>query len=292
MLGSSGFVGKNISEIFSKDFTIIKSVRDKKKVSEGIIWFDLLNDDSWFEIIKLSPSIIINCIGYGVIKLEKELDKIYDINYIKTVAFFEFLSIKDPSIKIIHFGTAFEYDLSLTNLSESSNVLPQTHYGISKLMTSNYIFQKKLKNPFVVLRPFNMFGLYEDESKIIPSLILSQKNNEIINLSSGIQRRDYFFVEDLVGFLSRLIKENDFINLPKCINVGTGISISIKELAFKISTILPRFNPKYWNWNVIPQRIGEQYEFYNDSNLSKELGFKSNDFKNSLIRTINYYWNL
>ena len=41
------------------------------------------------------------------------------------------------------------------------------------------------------------FILFEDESKIIPYLILSQKNKVAIDLSSGTQRRDYFFVEDL-----------------------------------------------------------------------------------------------
>lgn len=292
VLGSSGFVGKNISEIFSKEFTIIKSVRDKTKVAEGIIWFDLLNEGSWIETTKLSPSIIINCIGYGVVKTEKELDKIYDINYIKTVAFFEFLSAYNSTIKLIHFGTAFEYDLSIEKLLETSNVLPQTHYGISKLMASNYLFQKKIRNPFVVIRPFNMFGLYEDESKIIPYLILSQKNKVTIDLSSGKQKRDYCFVEDLVIFLLRLVKEKDINEIPKCINVGTGVSTSIKEMALKLSAILPSFDSKYWNWDAIPQRIGEQHEFYNASTLSKELGFKSKDITTNLQHTINYYWKL
>jgi nucleoside-diphosphate-sugar epimerase len=137
-----------------------------------------------------------------------------------------------------------------------------------------------------------MFGKYEDYSKIIPYLILAQKNKSIINLSSGLQKRDFLFVEDFVKFLIEIIKIKTFVDLPNCINVGEGTSISIRDLASKLSALLPTYEAKYWNWNAVPQRIGEQDDFFNNSNLCKTLGYKSTDFEENLTCTINYYWNL
>ena len=292
VLGSSGFVGRNISELFQSYFCVIKSVKDSTKVDDGSIWFDLLNENSWIEIIKLSPSVIINCIGYGVVKKQQDVNNIYTINYFKTIELFDFLSDFASTINIIHLGTAFEYDLSLIKLSEDSSTVPRTHYGVSKLMTSNYLFHKRFNFNFVVIRPFNMFGFYEDDSKILPSLILAQKKRVSINLTSGAQKRDFLFVDDLSNFLVSLIKNFDFSQIPRCINIGTGKSISIKKLSSIISGVLPHFDSKYWNWNAISQRNGETLEFYNASSLSRDLGFSTKDIATSLHDTVKYYWNL
>lgn len=292
VLGATGFVGRNIASVLKQNFEVVQSVRYADQTDKGIIWFDLTNENSWCEIEKLSPSVIINCIGYGVVKTEKEVDKIYEINYLKTVSFFEYLSNTVPAVKIIHIGTAFEYDLSIIKLSETSSTLPLTHYGISKLMASNYLLQKKLNNRFIILRPFNMFGLYEDESKIVPYLILSQKNKIKVDLSSGLQRRDYCYVGDFAKFILTLINNQGFGQLPSCINVGTGKTYSIKELSYKIAKQLPTFDATLWNWDAIPQRKGEYHEFYNNSDLAKELGFAFDTLEINLSHTIQYYWNI
>lgn len=292
ILGATGFVGKNIASVLKQHFEVVQSVRNTDQTDKGIIWFDLTNEYSWGEIDKLSPSIIINCIGYGVVKTEQEVDKIYEINYFKTVSFFEYLSNTIPTVKIIHIGTAFEYDLSIKKISETSPTLPLTHYGISKLMASNYLLQKNLNNRFVIVRPFNMFGLYEDESKIVPYLILSQKNKIQVDLSSGAQRRDYCYVGDFARFILTLIKKQDFSQLPSCINVGTGKTYSIKELSYKIAEQLQSFDHTLWNWDALPQRKGEYDEFYNSSDLAKELGFAFDTVETNLSHTIQHYWNI
>ncbi len=292
VLGATGFVGRNIASVLKQHFEVVQSVRYADQTDKGIIWFDLTNENSWSEIDKLAPSVIINCIGYGVVKTEKEVNKIYEINYLKTVSFFEYLSNTVPAVRIIHIGTAFEYDLSIIELSETSPTLPLTHYGISKLMASNYLLQKKLNNRFIILRPFNMFGLHEDESKIVPYLILSQKNKIKVDLSSGLQRRDYCSVGDFARFILTLINNQDFSQLPSCINVGTGKTYSIKELSHKIAKQLPTFDDTLWNWDAIPQRKGEYHEFYNSSDLAKELGFAFDTVETNLSHTIQYYWNI
>jgi nucleoside-diphosphate-sugar epimerase len=291
ILGATGFVGKNIVEHLQFAKSLIQTTRKAECAINGTIFFDIEDTHSWETLKDIQPDSIINCIGYGVVKTQRETEKVYDINYFKTVAFYEYLSNEMPEVNIVHIGTAFEYDLSQVRLTETSKALPFTHYGISKLMTSNYLLQKKIKNPFLIVRPFNMFGLYEDESKIVPSLILSQKNKIPIELSSGLQRRDYSYVGDFAKFIGKLIQIENFAQLPKSINVGTGNTYSIKELSIKIADYLPTYDASLWNWNALPQRIGEYDEFYNGSTLAKELGFEWNTVETNIKNTIQYYWN-
>jgi len=292
VLGASGFVGKNIVEALTPIFNVITTTRNRDKLTNTIFWFDLEDETSWESVKSSSPSFIINCIGYGVIKTEKEVDSIFKINYIKTVAFFEYLSTELPHCKLIHIGSAFEYDLTSVALNESSPTLPLTHYGISKFMASQYLLTKKLNNSFIILRPFNMFGPYEDSSKIIPHLILAQKNKAVVDLSSGIQKRDFCYIGDFTSLLKKILINKSFCELPSCINVGTGTTQTIKSLALLLSTFLPTFDTRFWNWDVIPQRMNEYEEFYNASSLSKYAGFSPSKIETSLLSTIKYYWNL
>lgn len=292
VLGSTGFVGKNIAEGLFHHYKVFRTTRNIQEPNKELVWFDLCNQISWEGIVEIRPDIIINAVGYGVVKTETNINQIYEVNYFKTVDFYNYISGQIPLTNILHIGTAFEYDLSAKSIHENSPMIPLTHYGISKLMASNYLLQKKIENPFVILRPFNMFGPYEDESKIVPYLILAQKNNKVINLSSGIQKRDYFFVGDLTRFVQYLIQTRSFKDLPQCINIGTGKIYSIKELSNIIASLLPTYEPSLWNWSALPQREGEFDMFYNQSLLAQQLGFTFQSIEHNLKHTIQYYWNL
>ena len=93
ILGSTGFVGKNIIELFKsqKDIMTFGTTRDFSLVSDRIVYFDIEKEDSWENVSQIKPDIIINSSGYGVVKEEKELEKMYNINYLKIQQFIKFL---------------------------------------------------------------------------------------------------------------------------------------------------------------------------------------------------------
>ena len=292
VLGSGGFVGRDISFVLAQYLPVIATVRNKNQLKTGQIWFDLTIEESWYFVKQAAPTLIINCIGYGVVKSENDIDTTFQINYFKTVSFYNFLSAHLPNCKLVHIGTAFEYNLTSKALTESSPALPLSYYGISKLLASQYLLSIKLNNPFVILRPFNMFGPYENSSKIIPYLILAQKNKVMIDLSHGEQERDFFYVRHLSIFIINLIQRNDFKNLPNCINIGTGKAHSIKNLSATLSSFLPDYDPLLWNWGALSQRKDENDIFYNASTLAEDLGFEKGDIEQDLLTTIQYYWNI
>lgn len=290
ILGSTGFVGKNLLEIIGENHDTTGTSRNIDSTSRKYIYFDLFDVKSWHNVIENNPEIIINSIGYGVIKSENETERIFAVNYYQTITFFDFL-FSNWKGKFIQLGTAFEYDLSERAITEETFEFPKTFYGISKLMASKYLIEKFPNRSIIILRPFNMFGAHEDLSKIIPALIFSLKYKKTLELSSGTQKRDYFLVNDLGWFVVRIIERwNDSIYFPTVINIGSGKSISLKEIAGLIQSELSvTTSTDFWKWGLLPGRINESDEFYNASELCHNLGFEQTDLKTAIRKTINTY---
>jgi nucleoside-diphosphate-sugar epimerase len=289
ILGSSGFVGHNIHSVLQHKYIVYSTTRNEHLIKENTIFFDLERRETWNNILSVKPDIVINAAGYGVVKMQKEHVKLQRINYYLPYLLKEFLDENNNQYFWMQIGTAFEYDLNKGALSEHSPAMPLTDYGISKLLFSLYLLQSGLKN-FVILRPFAMFGPGEDESKIVPALIIAQKEKKPINLSDGEQRRDYFYVKDLALFLDQIITNGLSSVGGEIINIGSSQAISLKELADKISRNLPSFDENYWKWGAIEQRQLESAAFYNDSNKGITLGFRQTLFNVACGETINYYY--
>jgi len=191
---------------------------------------------------------------------------------------------------LIHIGSAFEYNLNEASLTEDSTCVPISPYGISKFLASNFLLQSGYKN-YTIVRPFNMFGPYESDTKLIPSLILSQKRNVPIRLTSGNQERDFVFIHDLAR-LVLLMAQSDKKALPRLINFGSGSPLKVRTLASLMIPFFEAFNPALWQWGEIANRDDESLIFYNDSNLAKTLGINFDSLNTGLEITINHYLNV
>ena len=113
---------------------------------------------------------------------------------------------------------------------------------------------------------------------IISKLVKSQnKKNKFILNTSGKEKRDYLYVEDISKFIIKLLRKK----LNKItLNVVSGNSISINEL---IKIIEKNFKKKLFIERKISNTIKE-YNLEFDNSLIKKK-FKS--FKFSNIQTLN-----
>ena len=202
--------------------------------------------------------------------------------------FYNYILSKNSNLYWIQIGTAFEYDLTQIAINEKSTCNPKTHYGISKLMMSNFLLNKS--NNFIILRPFGMFGKFEDTSKFFPALIKAQKFKQSINLSDGLQCRDYIFVEDFIAFLKTLITKINSSDLPKVINIGSNQSKSLREYSNYLIPYIPFFDNKFWNWGQISFRENESFNFYSNSKISYNYGFINSPLSTSFKKIVNYYY--
>jgi nucleoside-diphosphate-sugar epimerase len=116
------------------------------------------------------------------------------------------------------------------------------------------------------------------------------KEKQIIDLSTGTQERDYFFVEDLTKFLDKLLAKDVNKYKRELINIGSRIPRNLLEIANQLASKCPDYSDKLWNWGKLPQREGESKRFYNASSKCFELGFEITPLDLALNHTINHYW--
>jgi nucleoside-diphosphate-sugar epimerase len=291
VLGSDGFFGKNLFSDLSLDFECYASTRRAERLKEDkkVFYFDLKEETSWNGLKEIKPDCIINCIVGSVLQTPAKVKETIDINYCITIKFYDFLAVHLPDTYLLHFGTAFEYDLAFEALTEETACVPRTYYGISKYLTSNYLL---MSNPvsFSIIRPFNMIGPFDKTDKIIPYLIDAQKKKTPIALSGGMQKRDYLFIKDLSVLIKQLIK-NPLLRKHKIINAGSGTAISLKEVAQLLSAHINEFDSSLWQWGKLPYRKEEGLIFFNKSKRATECGMPITPLDNALELTLNYYWN-
>lgn len=268
--------------------SVFLTSRNPSCVNENTFHFDLQKPLTWYAIAVQQFDVIINASGYGVVKDQLDLTAMYEVNHEAPLAFSMYLQNNGQRPLWIQIGTAFEYNLNAECLTEQSDTTPNTHYGISKLLFSNFLQSDKNKLPYIILRPFAMYGPYENRSKLFPYLIGSQIRKEEVMLSSGVQQRDYFYVRDLANFVELLVKQNLDIN-GEVYNLGSGIPVSIKELAQELSAAIPNFDAIYWGWNQLSQRPDESNIFFNASTKAHEAGFKLTPRKAAIQETTKYF---
>lgn len=127
-------------------------------------------------------------------------------------------------------------DCLLTGLLEPTNEA----YAIAKIsgLKMCAFYKKQYGSNFISAMPTNLYGVNDNfnlqNSHVLPALLrkfIEAKNNnekEVVIWGSGTPMREFLFVDDLAEacvFLMQNYNETEFVN------IGTGIDVTIKELA-------------------------------------------------------------
>ncbi len=140
--------------------------------------------------------------------------------------------------RLICLGTCFEYDTDLGYLSEASPTGPRSLYAACKLGLYT-ILQHLLDAGGMELawvRLFYQYGPHEDSRRLVPSVICSLLRGQRVTVNRGSLIRDFLHVEDVVAAIWAVGRGS----LSGAINVGSGIPVSVGEVAAAIGTILDR----------------------------------------------------
>ena len=123
-----------------------------------------------------------------------------------------------------------------------------------------------------------MYGVNDDGKKFIPWIINEMINtNGSINLTSGIQLRDFIDVSDVVAAYNLVIQKSATLKVWNEFDLGTSTFIEVKKLVLKLALniekkfnkiILPRLN-----FGAIPYRNEEIMVPVLDNSKLIELGW-------------------
>jgi nucleoside-diphosphate-sugar epimerase len=141
--------------------------------------------------------------------------------------------------RFVHTSTSETYGTAqYTPIDEKHPLKGQSPYAASKIGADKLAesYHLSFGVPVATIRPFNTYGPRQSARAVIPTIISQALSGEVIRLGSLSPVRDLNYVGDTVeGFIK--VAENSRA-VGEVINLGSGKSVSIGELAEKIVGLL------------------------------------------------------
>jgi len=246
IIGVSGFVGKNLLEIYrNSSSNVFYTIRDDLYVhnSFNVCKCELADTKLIIEFIEKNN---IRTIVHLASTLVPSSDNEAFLRELETIVMPTYKLIDYSSrsgIKFVFFSSGGTiYGKSENELiGENHHRSPINYYGYSKLMIENYIlFQARVTDlKYLIIRPSNVYGKYQKLDRnqgFIAVAINKILNNEPIEIwGDGNIIRDYMNVEDLALITKKLL-DKKIEN--KVVNVGSGIGTSLNDIVSLLSIIL------------------------------------------------------
>jgi nucleoside-diphosphate-sugar epimerase len=288
IIGGTGFIGYHLAKKFlQKNFKVTsvsknppKKLRFLKKVKYIICD---INNEKILKKIDDNFDYVVNLGGYVDHKNKRETYRSHYLGLKKITKIF----IKKKIKKFIQIGSSMEYGRVQSPQKEHFKCYPESIYGISKLLSTEYLINlyKKKKFPVVILRLYQVYGPNQDKNRLIPIIIDSCKNNKSFPCSSGVQFRDFLFVDDLINAILRCLEKKVE---GKIINIGSGKKIEVKKIINQIVKFYKAGKPLF---GKVKLRKEEMLKVYPSLlNVRKFLGWKAKvSFDSGILKTINFY---
>ena len=275
--GGAGFIGSHIAKHLvdeNHDVTVIDNLsrgrlENLSKIKEEIVFrkMDILDFDSLKEVIFNSDGIFHQAALTSVPESFTQKEKYHNVNVKGTENIFKLA--KEFRKKVVYASSSSIYGNTTTILiHENSEKNPINPYGVTKLDDEK--LAKKYHNlglSVIGLRYFNVYGIGQtnDYAGVITKFIDQiNLNKSPIIFGDGTHTRDFKSVEDIAkANLLSMESKTDFSFL----NVGTGISTSIKELA----EVMIELSGKKMEINYDDLPLGDVKDSLADVSLAKRL---------------------
>jgi dTDP-glucose 4,6-dehydratase len=143
--------------------------------------------------------------------------------------------------RLVHTSTSEVYGTAqYTPMDETHPLQGQSPYSASKIGADKLVesFVRSYDLPAVTVRPFNTYGPRQSARAVIPTIITQVLTSDHVHLGNLHARRDFTYVRDTVEGFQKAATADGV--LGEEINLGTGIDISISELAELIIAITGR----------------------------------------------------
>ncbi len=127
----------------------------------------------------------------------------------------------------------------------TDSLLPRniSDYSLSKAQFSDWLQKYSNQIQVINLKIEHMYGVKDDDNKFIPWLINEMiYGNEQINLTSGIQKRDFIYISDVVDSFDLVLQKRQTLNSWNVFDLGTNIFTEVKEFVLILAGELEELN--------------------------------------------------
>lgn len=297
VLGGFGFIGSNvlsfIEEHLATEYEAI--IFDKYKEHHHGLSFKCIkkiyagdfSDETCIEKIFLENKIdvVLHLLSSTVPATSSNAQYDVESNLIPTLKLLKIMDRQGvKNIIYMSSGGAIYGDYLQKVHGEEDAVYPKSSYGIVKLAIEKYLLSYSELYGFntLILRLSNPYGRYHynDHQGIINIAIrkaLKKKKLQIWGSGEGV--KDYIFIDDVCDLIFRLIENGVTTNV---LNIASGSSHSVNEIAATIKTLLPEFE---WEHVDAAKLDVESFEL-DVTKLRKTLGgYRFTSFEEGVRKT-------
>lgn len=271
LTGATGFLGSYLLKSFiinNHEVVILKrstsNINRIKSLVGNCVFYDIDKEDidNIFRIEK--PEIIIHtACSYG--KNNESISNLVKTNLIFSLEVFE--------ASILHEAKLF------VNVD---SLLPKrvSNYSFSKSQFSDWLKINTYDINIVNLKIEQMYGPDYNENNFIGWLFnnIMSNSSEKIDLTSGVQKRDFIYIDDVIDAFNLIIKNRNQIRGFKEFDLGTGSFIKVKDfvnaLALEVEEIYKIEVFNRLNFGAIPYRDGEIMKPILNNTFIRNLGWK------------------
>jgi nucleoside-diphosphate-sugar epimerase len=276
--GATGFIGSNlcrylVSHNCETHILIRKEARlwrIKDLVKQIHVHYSDLSDQQQLAKLlnKIQPTVIYHLAAYGAYPEQTDRNLINQTNYFGTLNLLQ-ASLNIPYELFVNTGSSSEYGFKHKPMSETDLTEPNSDYAVSKVAATLLCahFAQQEKKPVVTLRPFSVYGPYEEPNRLVPNLMKALYLQKSIDLVSPQTARDFIFIDDVVNLylaINKLAK-----NSGKYFNLGTGKQSTIKNMVQLTQQVSRK--KLTCNWNNMPARSWDTNNWVANMSQTTEL---------------------
>lgn len=193
--------------------------------------------------------------------------------------------------RVVHTSTSEVYGTpDVVPITEEHPLRAQSPYAATKIGADQLAlsYWRSFGIPIVVVRPFNTFGPRQSARAVIPTIISQAFERDAIELGSTHPTRDFLFVDDTAAGIERCSAADGVEG--EVINLGTGVEISVGEVAQRVLRMVGRDLPILTSSDrVRPPDIEVERLLADTTKAQRLLGWRSSvDFDEGLRRTIDW----
>jgi nucleoside-diphosphate-sugar epimerase len=298
VIGANGFIGSHLCTLMNKmgikPFKLVRTTFSAFHDEGTSIEIDLTDRSLVIETItRLKPDYVVHLAGSKNRNIDTHsFRQLHDENLSISLNIIE-ASLAHPSLKkFIFLGSCDEYGVSQIPFNELQQENPTSPYGLSKLAITKFLSALKFSRhfPSIVLRPAVVYGPNQGDEMFLSGLIQSLLAGNEYQMTSGEQRRDFIYVDDVV----EAILDSLFCPITSegiAVNVGSGSSLSIANVAYQVAEMIHPDKCKLLKLGAVPYRCNEVMTYAVDIQRAKKLlcWQPSTSLEQGLLKTINHY---
>jgi nucleoside-diphosphate-sugar epimerase len=246
--GGAGFIGANlIHALLSKNHRVhllLKPSTNLWRVTQllnnknlTLHFIDINDAQSLASTIQtIQPTIMYHLATHGATHSENDPQAILATNVLGTLHVLR--ACANVKYKLfVNISSSSEYGCSNKPMSEDMPVKPNSYYAVSKV-AQTFLAKYEAEcthKPIVTIRPFSVYGPYENNLKLFPTLFNAILKNKPIHLTDQKSAHDFMYIDDLV---SGLLQVDALANQGgEVLNFGTGTQVTLEEVALIIQKI-------------------------------------------------------